>query len=73
MFMGPRNFFRVKEALLSVLAGDVFGKTPIQRPLLIFKGIYYAASVFNIRRTVQAWRRRKHNIRPVDEASAAVN
>ncbi len=73
MFMGPRNIFRVKEALLSVLAGDVFGKTPIQRPLLIFKGIYYAASVFNIRRTVQAWRRRKHNIRPVDEASAAVN
>ena len=71
MFMGPRNIFRVKEALLSVLAGDVFGKTPIQRPLLIFKGIYYAASVLNIRRTVQAWRRRKHNIRPVDEASAA--
>src|SRR5690606_33231019 len=29
LFMGPRNIFRVKEALLSVLAGDVFGKTPI--------------------------------------------
>ena len=73
MFMGPRNIFRVKEALLSVLAGDVFGKTPIQRPLLLFKGLYYAASLLNFRRTLQAWRRRKYNIRAVDETGAAVN
>lgn len=26
--MFPKNIFRVKEALLSVLAGDIFGKTP---------------------------------------------
>ncbi len=73
MFMAPRNIFRVQEALLSVLAGDVFGKTPIQRPLLLFKGLYYAASLLNFRRTLQAWRMRKHNIRAVDEAGAAVN
>ena len=73
MFMGPRNIFRVKEALLSVLAGDVFGKTPIQRPLLVFKGLYYGASLLNFRRTLQAWRMRKHNIRAVDETGAAVN
>lgn len=73
MFMGPRNIFRVKEALLSVLAGDVFGKTPIQRPLLIFKGLYYTASLFNFGRTLQAWRMRKLNIRAVDETGAAVN
>jgi 2-polyprenyl-6-methoxyphenol hydroxylase-like FAD-dependent oxidoreductase len=73
MFMEPRNIFRVKEALLSVLAGDVFGKTPIHGPLLIFKGIYYTASLLNFRRTFQAWRMRKHNIRAVDETGAAVN
>ncbi|WP_413436521.1 NAD(P)/FAD-dependent oxidoreductase [Sulfuriferula sp. GW1] len=73
MFMGPRNIFRVKEALLSVLAGDVFGKTPIRRPLLIFKALYYTASLFNFRRTLQAWRTRKLNIRAVDETGAAVN
>ncbi len=73
MFMGPRNIFRVKEALLSVLAGDVFGKTPIHRPLLIFKGLYYTASLLNFRRTLQAWRMRKLNIRAVDETGAAVN
>ena len=73
MFMGPRNIFRVKEALLSVLAGDVFGKTPIRGPLLIFKGLYYTASLFNFRCTLQAWRMRKLNIRAVDETGAAVN
>ena len=73
MFMGPRNIFRVKEALLSVLAGDVFGKTPIRIPLLAFKGIYYIASLFNFRRTLNAWRMRKQNIRVVDEANAAVH
>jgi hypothetical protein len=73
MFMGPSNIFRVKEALLSVLAGDVFGKTPIRLPLLVFKGIYYAASLFNIRRILKAWRMHKHNIRVVDETGAAMN
>ena len=73
MFMGPRNIFRVKEALLSVLAGDVYGNTPIRRPLLLFKGLYYAISLLNFRRTLQAWRARKRNIRVVDETGAAMN
>ena len=73
MFMGPRNIFRVKEALLSVLAGDVFGNTPIQRPLLMFKGLYYGASLLHLKRTTQAWWRRKHNIRAVDEPGAALH
>jgi len=73
MFMEPRNIFRVKEALLSVLAGDLFGKTPIHGPLLLFKGLYYAASLLNFRRTLKAWRARQRNIRVVDEAGAATN
>ncbi len=73
MFMEPRNYFRVKEALLSVLAGDLFGKTRIRGPLLIFKGFYYVTSLFNLSRTLKAWRMRKHNIRQTDETSAAIN
>lgn len=73
MFMEPRNFFRVKEALLSVLAGDVFGKTRIGMPLLIFKGFYYVTSIFNFNRTLKAWRMRRNNIRPVDETGAATH
>ena len=73
MFMAPRNIFRVQEGLLSVLAGDVFGKTRLRTPLLFFKLLYYTFSVINFKRTVQAWRMRRQNIRSVDEAGPAVN
>jgi flavin-dependent dehydrogenase len=68
LFMGPRNLLRMKEALLSLLAGDIFGKTPIWRSLLAFKVLYYAISVLNLRRSVAAWRRRRINIRLADAA-----
>jgi flavin-dependent dehydrogenase len=66
LFMGPRNLFRMEEALLSVLAGDVFGKTPIGPHLLAFKFLYYGMSLLNFRRTLSAWLQRRRNIRPVD-------
>lgn len=68
LFMGPRNLFRMQEALLSVLAGDVFGKTRLWPHLLAFKALYYGISLANLRRTYDAWKKRKRNIRPVDAA-----
>jgi hypothetical protein len=70
-FMGPRNIFRVKEALLSTLAGDVYGGAPIGRSMLAFKVLYFAANLFQPRRAFAAWRQRRHNIRPADEAALA--
>jgi hypothetical protein len=66
MFMAPRNVLRVKEALLSMLAGDIFGKTPIWKWLRVLKGIFYIASALNFWRTLQAMRVRKANIREVE-------
>lgn len=66
MFMAPRNVFRVKEALLSMLAGDIFGRTPIWRSLRIFKAIYRLSSLAHPLRSFAAWRQRKRNIRYVD-------
>ncbi len=71
IFMAPRNVFRVKEALLSVLAGDIFGTTPIWRSLLVFKAIYYLASLASLRRTLVAKRQRKINIRYVEDTEGA--
>lgn len=68
LFMNPRNIFRMKEAILSVLAGDIFGRTPIWRSIFLFKCIYYVSSLANLKRTYMAWRRRKYNIRSVPEA-----
>ena len=62
LFMGPRNFFRVKEALLSMLAGDIYGKTPIWPSVAIFKLIYYISSLRHLRRTLRAHKRRQQSI-----------
>jgi hypothetical protein len=51
-----------------VLAGDVFGKTRIWPHLLAFKALYYGISLANLRRTYDAWKKRKSNIRPADAA-----
>lgn len=59
LFMDPHNIFRVKEALLSVLAGDIFGKTPIWRSLTAFKALYYIHALRHIRRSVRAWKKRR--------------
>ena len=70
MLMGPSNVFRVKEALLSMLAGDIFGTTPIWRSIRILKGIYYMLSVANLKRSWRAMRNRRFNITPVDSGDA---
>lgn len=71
LFMGPRNTFRVKEALLSLLAGDIYGRTPIWTSLRLFKLIYYASSAVQLPTALRAWRRRRYNIRPVEESPGA--
>jgi len=69
LFMAPNNRWRMKEALLSLLAGDIFGKTPIWGALWRFKVVYYAAAALNLRQSWLAWRRRSRNILPVDESA----
>ena len=69
MFMAPSNVWRVKEALLSLLAGDIFGKTPIWRSLSLLKAIFYTASAWNFKRSWKAMRMRKANIRVVEIAA----
>ncbi|MDE2130382.1 MAG: tryptophan 7-halogenase [Betaproteobacteria bacterium] len=64
MFMGPSNLWRVKEALLSVLAGDIFGTTPIWNSLRLLKGIFYLASLRHLGRSWRAALLRKRQIRP---------
>jgi flavin-dependent dehydrogenase len=58
MFMAPNNKFRVVEALVSLLAGDVFGASPIGPRLVFFKLVYYLTSLFMLRTSVRTWRTR---------------
>ncbi|MCE9658577.1 MAG: tryptophan 7-halogenase [Burkholderiales bacterium] len=62
-FMSPQNPLRVKEALISLLAGDIFGKTPIWRSIFALKALYYLVSLGHLGRSLAFWRRRRFNIR----------
>lgn len=73
MFMDPSNVLRVKEALLSMLAGDIFGKTPIWRSIAALKGIFYIASAWNFQRSWRAMRLRKANIRVVESTDTGAS
>ena len=67
LFMAPSNRMDMKKALLSVLAGDIFGATPIRKGLFFFRLVYYVFSIANLRRSIGAWRRRMFNIRDDSE------
>jgi len=62
LLMEPRNIFRMKEALLSVLAGDIYGRTPIWTSVRLFKLVYYLNNIVQPRRAYRAWKRRRFNI-----------
>lgn len=71
LFMDPHNPFRMREALLSLLAGDIYGRTPIWHSLRAFKLLYYLASLLSPRRSLAALRRRSANIRSMEVDGAA--
>jgi hypothetical protein len=41
MFMAPSNRFRMREGLVSMLAGDVHRNPYLRPPVLAFKACYY--------------------------------
>jgi hypothetical protein len=62
LFLFPNDRFGMKKAVLSVLAGDIFGRTNVKPGLFGFRVVYYAFSLANLRRALTAWRRRTFNI-----------
>jgi hypothetical protein len=67
LFMDPSEKLGIKSAVITVLAGDLFGQTRFKRGLYFFRAIYYALSIAHMRRTFVAWRRRAFNIRDDSE------
>jgi 2-polyprenyl-6-methoxyphenol hydroxylase-like FAD-dependent oxidoreductase len=45
LFMTPSNRFRVLEAMMSLLAGDIYRRSPVRSRLMLFKAFYYAKSI----------------------------
>ncbi len=68
LLMSPRNALRMKEAILSLLAGAARGHLPQRLSLLAFKALYYANSLADLPSAFRAWRRRRSG--PRDAAGA---
>jgi flavin-dependent dehydrogenase len=62
MFMSPHNILGIEQAMLSLLAGDVFRRSSVRTRLIVFKLIYYISSALTARRTYRAWRQYRRNL-----------
>ena len=69
--MYPRNGLRAREAVISILAGDIYRGTPYKPSLLAFKCFYYMNLMKSPLATIRSWRTRKQNIRDVPLAADA--
>jgi flavin-dependent dehydrogenase len=70
LFMSEGSIFKMEEAVLSILAGDAFGKSPTRLPIFLFKIAYYLVYLFNFRENWAAFQRR---VGGVPETVTAVN
>ena len=59
LFMAPRNIFGIEEAVLSMLAGDIYRKTPVDIPLSLFKVLYYINFIGHWKENWEVYKRRK--------------
>ena len=57
LFVNPSDRFSIRAAVISVLSGDVYGRTRLWPQLLAFRLLYYAASLLHWRQG-GAFRRR---------------
>lgn len=62
LFMAPRNVLRIQQAVISMLAGDIFGRSPIGLPLVLFKAVFFAKSVARLPQAWRSYRRRRRNV-----------
>lgn len=58
LFMSPRNWFRLEEAVLSLLAGNVLPEPAIRLRLALFRAIYYVTKLSHLRHRLKPRHRR---------------
>ena len=62
LFMAPNNTYRIQEGVMSILAGDLFGKTPTKGPIFLFKFFYFLFAMLDLKANLLQYRRRKHEV-----------
>lgn len=69
LMSNPRNALQVVQAVISMLAGDVYSNNAVRRRLLVFKTIYNTSWLLNWRESLAHRRRRRASIRIANQAS----
>ena len=60
LFANPKNVFQVEDAVVAMLAGDVFDNPRVRRRLRVFRALYAVASLAMLPRSLRnGWRRRR--------------
>jgi flavin-dependent dehydrogenase len=62
LFANPQNAFGMEQAVISMLAGDVFGTPEIGRRLAAYKALYYFSSLRRLRATSAYVRNRRRRL-----------
>lgn len=62
LFAQPRNDFQIEQAVISMLAGDVFDNRPVLRRLRLFRLIYAFNALLLAPRALRGWLRRKRQV-----------
>ena len=65
MFMHPSNRFRMEQAVISMLSGDVFSKSPARYSLSMFKVYYYIFTLLDWRHVLSAYLSRLKGMKQV--------
>lgn len=58
LFMSTGSVLKMEEAVLSILAGDAFGKSPTRVPIFLFKVVYYVVYLCHFGENWRAQRKR---------------
>jgi flavin-dependent dehydrogenase len=71
LFMNPNDQWGIQSAVISLLAGDVYGEREVDRRLRLFRVIYYLVCIRFLPQSFNQWRRRRAAIRhPADLVEA---
>lgn len=63
LFANPRNTLQIEQAVVAMLAGDVFDSPRVRRRLRMFRVLYAAASVAMAPRALRSWWHRRRQAR----------
>jgi flavin-dependent dehydrogenase len=59
LFGNPSNVFQLEQAVISLLAGDIFDSPRVRRRLRLFQAIYYFTAIGQAPRALADWWRRR--------------